>query len=103
MNCPSEMEFNRRLQQTEDRCKSNQHRIEKLENSAEALNRLATNMEVMAEKQDRVADAVDKLDGKVTVLETRPAKRWDGLVDKLILVAATAFVTWLFAKVGIPV
>lgn len=103
MNCPSEMEFNRRLQQTEDRCKSNQRRIEKLEASTEAINRLAASMEVMAERQDRVADAVDKLDGKVTVLEAKPAKRWDGLVDKLILVVSTALVTWLLAQAGIPV
>ena len=103
MNCPSEMEFNRRLQQAEDRCKSNTHRIDKLEQSTEAINQLAANMAVMVEKQDRVADAVDKLDGKVTVLESKPYKRWDGLVDKLILVAATAIVTYLLAQVGIPV
>lgn len=103
MNCPSEMEFNRRLQQNEDRCKSNTHRIDKLEQSTEAISQLAANMAVMVEKQDRVADAVDKLDGKVTVLESKPAKRWDGLVDKLILVVATALVTWLLTQVGIPV
>ena len=103
MSCPSEMEFNRRLQQNEDRCKSNTHRIDKLERSTEAINQLAANMAVMVEKQDRVADAVDKLDGKVTVLEAKPAKRWDGLIDKMIIVVATALVTWLLTQVGIPV
>ena len=103
MNCPSEMEFNRRLQQTEDRSKSNTRRIDKLEQSTEAINQLAANMAVMVEKQDRVADAVDKLDGKVTILEAKPAKRWDGLVDKLIIVVATALVTWLLTQVGVLV
>lgn len=98
-----ELNHEHRLTAVEDRAKSNQRRIEKLEASTEAINRLAASMEVMAERQDRVADAVDKLDGKVTVLEAKPGKRWDGLVDKLILVVATALVTWLLAQAGIPV
>lgn len=98
-----ELNFEHRLTEVEERAKANQHRIEKLETSTETLNRLATSMEVMAEKQGQVADAVDELDGKVTALETKPAKRWDGLVDKLILVVATALVTWLLAQAGIPV
>ena len=87
----------------EERAKSNQHRIEKLETSTEVLTRLATSMEVMAEKQERVADAVDELDGKVTALEAKPAKRWDELVDKLVLVTATAVMTWLLSRVGLAV
>ena len=98
-----ELNFEHRLTAVEDRAKANQRRIEKLETATETLNRLAASMEVMAEKQGRVADAVDELDGKVTALEAKPAKRWDGLVDKLILVVATAVVTWLLAQAGIPV
>jgi len=99
--CPHEMEFNERLTRVEDRAKANQHRIEKLEASTEALNRLASSMEVMAEKQERVADAVDELDGKVTALEAKPAKRWEELVNKLILMAVTAAATWFFSRMGL--
>lgn len=98
-----ELTFEHRLTAVEDRAKANQRRIEKLETSTEALNRLASSMEVMAEKQERMADAVDELDGKVTALEAKPAKRWDELINKLILVAATAFVTWLLSRVGLSV
>lgn len=98
-----EINFEHRLTEVEERAKSNQHRIEKLETSTEVLTRLATSMEVMAEKQERVADAVEELDGKVTALEAKPAKRWDELVGKLMLVAATAVVTWLLSKVGLAV
>lgn len=98
-----EINFEHRLTEVEERAKSNQHRIEKLETSTEVLTRLATSMEVMAEKQERVADAVEELDGKVTALEAKPAKRWDELVSKLMLVAATAVVTWLLSRVGLVV
>ena len=96
-----DLEHERRLTQVEQRCKSNTHRLEKLEESTEAINRLATSMEVMAEKQDRVADTVDKLDCKVTALEGRPGRRWDGLVDKAMLTAAAALVGFVLARLGI--
>lgn len=98
-----ELNFEHRLTAVEDRAKSNQRRIEKLEASTQALNRMASSMEVMAEKQERVAQAVDKLDGKVTALESKPAKRWDDLTGKLFLVVATALVTWLLGRAGLPI
>lgn len=98
-----ELNIEHRLTEVEERAKSNQHRIEKLETSTEALNRLASSMEVMAEKQERVADAVDELDGKVTALEEKPAKRWEELINKLILIAVTAAATWFFSRMGLTV
>ena len=96
-----ELSIEHRLTEVEERAKANQHRIDKLETSTEALNRLAASMEVMAEKQERVADAVDELDGKVTALESKPARRWDELVSKLMLVGATALFTWLLGQAGL--
>ena len=96
-----ELSVEHRLTEVEERAKSNQHRIGRLESSTEVLTRLAASMEVMAEKQERVADAVDELDGKVTALESKPAKRWDELVGKLTLVTATAVLTWLLSRMGV--
>lgn len=96
-----ELSFEHRLTETEERCKSNQHRIEKLETSAEALNRLATNMEVMVEKQGQVAETVEKLDCKVTALETKPAKKWDAMVDKIAWAIVGAVVVFLLGQIGL--
>ena len=95
-----DLEHERRLTDVEERAKSNTHRLYKLEESTEAINRLATSMEVMAERHEQVADTVDKLDGKVTALETKPAKRWDGLMDKIILTIAAALVGYILSKIG---
>ena len=51
-----EFEHEHRLTAVEYRAKSNTHRIEKLEASTEAINKLATSMEVMAERQEQVAE-----------------------------------------------
>lgn len=96
-----DLEHERRLTQVEQRSKSNTHRLEKLEESTEAISRLATSMEVMASKQEQVAETVEKLDGKVTALEEKPAKRVDGLVDKMIWAICAAVITFILARIGL--
>ena len=90
-------EYEHRLTDVESRCKSNTHRLDKLEESTEAINRLATSVEVMATKQDAMGESVDRLVGKMDEIEKKPGKRWDGLVDKLIYLAAGAVLAWLAA------
>ena len=96
-----DLEHERRLTQVEQRCKSNTYRLEKLEESTEAINRLATSMEVMVNKQEQVAETVEKLDSKVTALEEKPRKRVDGLVDKIIWAVCGAVITFLLARLGL--
>ena len=96
-----DLEHERRLTQVEQRAKSNTHRLEKLEESTEAINRLATSMEVMASKQEQVAETVEKLDGKVTALEEKPIKRVDGLVEKIIWAVCAAVIAFILAQIGL--
>ena len=85
----------------EERSKSNSHRLDNLEESTEAINRLATSMEVMAARQEQVVETVGKLDTKVTALEEKPAKRWDDLMDKIIWSIAAAFIGFVLAQLGL--
>ena len=96
-----DLEHERRLTQVEQRSKSNTHRLEKLEESTEAINRLATSMEVMLSKQEQVAETVEKLDGKVTALEEKPVKRVDNLVDKVIWAICAAVISFVLARMGL--
>ena len=103
-----DLEHEQRLTAVEERSKSNSHRLDKLEESNEVISRLETYpeaecllREVMANKQEQVADTVDKLDGKVTALERKPGKRWDGFVEKLIWAIAAAIVGFVLAQIGL--
>ena len=86
-----DLEHEQRLTAVEERSKSNSHRLDKVEASTAAINRLATSMEVMASRQEQVADTVDRLDGK----------RWDGFVEKLIWAVAAATVGFVLAQIGL--
>ena len=43
---------------------------------------------------------VGRLDEKLDALERRPAKRWESLMDKLLLALAGAFVSFLLTRGG---
>ena len=90
-----------KLAETEARSKSNTHRIDKLEQSTEAINRLATSVEVMATKQDTMNDNLDKIAGKVEQIEAEPGKRWKSVVEKVTLLVVAAVVGYIIAQVGL--
>ena len=96
-----DLEHEQRLTAGEERAESNTIRLNKLEESTEAINRLATSMEVMAERQEQVADTVGKLDDKVTAMEQKPVKRWDSLWDKIIWSLVAAVIGFFLARIGL--
>ena len=95
-----EVQLEHRLSDVENRSKSNTKRIDKLEETTDSINKLATAVEVMANKTDRVAKSVEKLDVKVTSLENKPAKRWDSFITTIITVITTGILAFLLGKFG---
>ena len=97
-----------RLTALEQRCKSNGHRLEQVERQQEAIHSLAASLQVMAAEQkhqtealNTVRESVTRLDGKVDALEMKPAKRWEGLVEKLVWGVAGAVLAALLTHVGL--
>jgi len=84
-----------KLEDHEHEIGSLKHRMKAAEEANHTLNRLATAVEVMATKQTSMSESVERLTDKVDALEAKPAKRWDGLVDKLLFLAAGAALAWL--------
>ena len=80
-----------RLVETEARSKSNTRRLDEMDEKVDTLNRLATAVEVMATEQKHQTETmaeiktdVNTLGTKVDAIEKKPAKRWDGMVDKFL-------------------
>lgn len=84
-----------RLTVVEDRSLRNEGRIKKLENEHEVLHDMAKSLAVMAEKQSSMGESVDRLEHKVDTLESKPGKRWEGLIDKILFAVAGAFIAWV--------
>lgn len=80
-----------KLAETEARSKSNTHRLDKIEEDFDALNKLAAAMEVMANEQKHQSEAVTEIKTDVTALgkkvdaiEKKPGKRWDNMVWEVL-------------------
>lgn len=96
-----DLEHEKRLADVENRAKSNTKRLDKLEESTEAINKLATSVEVMATKQDGIVTTLERLDTKVENIEAKPAKRWESIVEKVILAVVAALVGAALAHFGL--
>lgn len=53
------------------------------------------------EKLDNLKDSHDELTKKLRELESKPGKRWDGLVDKAIWAVCAAVIAFLLGRVGL--
>jgi len=80
-----------KVAEVEQRARSNTRRIDKLEQSTDALHELTLAVREMVLKQDYTAGQIEKLDKKVDGIDSRmdaveqkPAKRWEGVVEKII-------------------
>ena len=81
----------------DERVSELQRRVDRLEEDQTALNRLATAVEVLATRQESMSATLEHLNEKVSVLEAKPAKRWDVLMDKLLCAAASAVLAWMMS------
>ena len=98
-----------KITEVDQRSKSNTHRVAKLEEQTEAIQKIASSVEILAREQhhqteamDRIEKNVTKLDGKVEALENKPAKRWDDFAAKLLWLIVGGVVAFAFSQIGIP-
>jgi hypothetical protein len=62
--------------------------------------RLSSSDAVRGEQYTTIIEKLTRLESKIDEQEKKPARRWDGLVDKILLILAGAFVAWLAS--GLP-
>ena len=97
----SELKNEHRLTEVEERSKANTLRLDKVEKKQTVLEKLATSVEVLATRQSNVEDDVKEIKNSVKVLEIKPAKRWESLVEKAILTIAASLIGFVLAQIGL--
>ena len=97
-----------KLTAVEHRAESNTRRIDKLEKQTEALTSIATSVELLVAEQKHQTEAmldikkdVNTLDAKVDAIEGKSGKRWDAIVEKVILIVVGAVAGFLLNLIGL--
>lgn len=91
-------EFARRM---EDENTRQNKRLEILEDNVRQISTLTAAVEKLAVNMGNMAREQEKQGNRLETLESRPGRRWDSLVDKIILAAVGALVGFLLAQIGI--
>ena len=94
-------QFAVKLQEVSDRSLRNEGRIKKLENEHEVLHELATSVAVMAQKMDSMNVSVTTLSQKVDQIESKPVKRYEAIVDKVIWALLGGAIAFILGSVGL--
>lgn len=96
-----ETKIEHRLTVVEDRSKSNENRIIDLEKRQDNLEELTSTVKVLAVREENVETTVKEIKDDVKLLTDKPAKRWDGVVDKGISAVVGGLIAYLFFKLGL--
>lgn len=96
-----DLEHEKRLTEVEERSKSNSHRLDSVEKRQNNLDELVGTVKALAIREENVENDVKEIKSDVKTLTTRPAKRWDSLMDKVIMTIAAAVLGFILAKIGL--
>ena len=90
-----------RLTEVESRSKSNAHRLDEIEKRQDDLDELVSTVKVLADREVRVENDVKEIKDDVKSIKQKPIKRWDSIVDKIILTIVAAIIGFLLAQLGL--
>ena len=92
-------EYERLLEEERFACLS--QRVEAIEKRQKDMEELISSVAVLAQRMGTVEGSVSEIRGNVRTLMDKPAKRWDSVVEKTLLVVVGAVVAWILSRIGI--
>lgn len=95
-----DLQHEERLSKVEERSKSNSHRIEDLEKKQDKFDEIVSSINVLATKEQNVENDVKEIKNDVKSLTLKPAKKWDGAVDKILYTVIGIILAYLFKQIG---
>lgn len=90
-----------RLASAEEQHKSLFSRIDRQEKMLDTVHKLALSVNELASRQGTMQERIEGLCDDVEEIKATPAKRWNGLVEKIVMTLVGAVVTYALAKIGI--
>jgi predicted nucleic acid-binding Zn-ribbon protein len=90
-----------KLTEVDARCKSNTHRLDEVEKKQADNDKLLTSIALIAQRQDTIDNDIKEIKSDVKNLTSKSAKRWESVVDKIILAVVAALVAYVCTRIGL--
>lgn len=84
-----------------DLARSNKKRIDKLEEEQKELRNLTKAVSRMVVEQKNMREDLAEMKDDVKQIKEKPAKRWDSVAEKVIVLVTTAVVAWMLGQIGL--
>ena len=89
-----------RLTQVEHRSKSNTKRLDGLDQTINNIQDLTLAVKEIAVEMKAMREDMNKIDKRVMAIESKPVKRWENIIDKIIFTILGLVIAFIFSKIG---
>lgn len=96
-----ETDIIKELTDTTARSKSNTKRIDEIKEEQETLKTLAVSVATLAEKEKTMESDVKEIKSDIKEINSKSGKRWDSIVEKVLLTIVAGLVVYMMARLGI--
>lgn len=90
-----------RLQELDDRSKSNSKRLDKLEPKVEDIHNLTIAVKEIATETKLMREDMNKIDKRVIAIEQKPAKRIEQIIGYVLSALVCGIMGFILAKIGL--
>lgn len=91
-----------RMKSLEDTNEVMFQRLNKQAALMEDIQELSTSVSILANNMKSMLEEQQRQNRRLEELEKKPAKRWDAVVDKIIMTVVVALLTFILIKLGLP-
>lgn len=95
------LDYEHRLTAVEDRAKSNARRLDEVEKRQNDLEKLTSSVAELSTNQKHMEGDVKEIKADVKNLASKPGKRWDSIVDKVIWAVLAALIAFILGRIGL--
>ncbi|MBE6890349.1 MAG: hypothetical protein E7485_10085 [Ruminococcaceae bacterium] len=98
-----EIELREKIARIDERSKSNTHRLDTAEKKLEESEKLLNTIALVAQRQSDMDGDIKEIKTEVKTLTSKAGKRWDSVVEKIIIMVVAAVVTYALTKFGLGI
>ena len=91
------MTTDERIMKLETENKTIFHQIDELKDNVADIHKIATSIEVIAHENKNISEKVDKIDGRITVIENQPKEAFKHIKQTIIACVITGIASALIA------
>lgn len=95
-------EVNLRMQQLEDNNEMMFQRLNKQAAMVEDIQELSKSVSILANNMKSMLEEQQRQNQRLEELERKPGRRWDSIIDKILMTLVGAILAFILIKLGLP-